>query len=301
MEAKTAAFESPEFGTLSVIFSDSGPWFFGKSVANALRMRDSMYRKSLKGVKEENRKRAGDLIDCEDPAMKQWIFINEEGADRLIRDYEDKPHAMLFRDWMWSQTRPRETPPDFEEDKASSAPREITPADEAAFAGNPILKFTNEMFGEVRVVEIDVEPWFIGKDVAETLGYTDIKQAIRKHVDDDDKGGVEMTTPGGRQKVIAINESGLYSLILLSKLPTAREFKYWITSEVLPYIRKHGAYLTDEVLNNILADPDFGIHLLTEIKEECERNRVLTEESGNLPRPTTFPLNSPWSGTAGAC
>lgn len=95
---------------------------------------------------------------------------------------------------------------------------------------------------QVRTIEKNGEPWFVGKDVAEILGYSDTAQAVRKHIDNEDKGVVEMTTPGGKQPVTIINESGLYSLILSSKLPTAKEFKRWVTSEVLPSIRKTGEY-----------------------------------------------------------
>ena len=83
---------------------------------------------------------------------------------------------------------------------------------------------------------------FVGKDVAQALGYSDSNKAIRIHVDDEDKGGAVLSTPGGNQKVIFINESGLYSLILSSKLPQAKAFKRWVTSEVLPSIRKTGRY-----------------------------------------------------------
>lgn len=107
---------------------------------------------------------------------------------------------------------------------------------------NEIQIFNNPTFGEVRTVAINDEPWFVGKDVAQALGYSDTAQAIRKHVDAEDKGVVEMTTPGGIQPTTAINESGLYSLILSSKLPSAKEFKRWVTSEVLPSIRKTGSY-----------------------------------------------------------
>lgn len=109
----------------------------------------------------------------------------------------------------------------------------------------PLQLFTNSRFGNLRTLTIDNEPWFVGKDVASALGYNDTAQAIRKHVDEDDKGGVEMTTPGGKQKIIAINESGLYSLILSSKLPTAKQFKHWVTAEVLPAIRKTGGYIAE--------------------------------------------------------
>ena len=100
--------------------------------------------------------------------------------------------------------------------------------------------FQNEEFGAVRTITINGEPYFVGKDVANILGYTDTAKAIRVHVDEEDKGVDEMDTPGGKQKTVFINESGLYSLILSSKLPTAKRFKRWVTSEVLPSIRKHG-------------------------------------------------------------
>ena len=102
--------------------------------------------------------------------------------------------------------------------------------------------FENPTFGRVRTVEVDNEPWFVGKDVAEALGYSNPQKAIRDHVDEEDKGVNELFTPGGKQKLPVINESGLYSLILSSKLPGAKEFKRWVTSEVIPSIRKTGGY-----------------------------------------------------------
>ena len=107
---------------------------------------------------------------------------------------------------------------------------------------NELKVFENPTFGQVRTVEIDNEPWFVGKDVAEALGYSDTAKAIRVHVDPEDKGVDEMATPGGKQNITIINESGLYSLILSSKLPGAKEFKRWVTSEVIPSIRKTGGY-----------------------------------------------------------
>ena len=106
--------------------------------------------------------------------------------------------------------------------------------------------FNNTQFGQVRAVTIDGEPWFVGKDVAERLGYTNPQKAIRDHVDDEDKGVNEMFTPGGKQQVPIINESGLYSLVLSSKLPAAKAFKRWITSEVIPSIRKNGGYINGQ-------------------------------------------------------
>ena len=100
--------------------------------------------------------------------------------------------------------------------------------------------FANDKFGEVRTLTKDGEPWFVGKDVATILGYSDTADAVKKHVDPEDKGVGEMPTPGGKQRITLINESGLYSLILSSKLPTARAFKRWVTHEVIPSIRRAG-------------------------------------------------------------
>lgn len=102
---------------------------------------------------------------------------------------------------------------------------------------NNIQIFNHEQFGEIRTIIKDNEPWFVGKDVAEVLGYSRTADAIRQHVDNEDKGVFKMPTPGGKQQITIINESGLYSLILSSKLPQAKEFKRWVTSEVLPQIR----------------------------------------------------------------
>ena len=130
--------------------------------------------------------------------------------------------------------------------------------------------YKNEQFGEIRTVNISGEPWFVGKDVAEVLGYSNPQKAVRDHVDGEDKTLNESFTVNGTMGVL-INESGLYSLILSSKLPSAKEFKHWITSEVLPYIRRHGAYLTDDMVEKVLTDPDTIIRLAQQIKEAKAR------------------------------
>ena len=107
---------------------------------------------------------------------------------------------------------------------------------------NDLTTFTNPEFGQVRTVEIDGTPWLVGKDVAVALGYKNPQRAIRDHVDAEDKGVTKTVTPSGEQEMLIINESGLYSLILSSKMPKAKAFKRWVTSEVLPAIRKNGAY-----------------------------------------------------------
>lgn len=107
---------------------------------------------------------------------------------------------------------------------------------------NNLQIFENQEFGSIRIVIIDGEPWFVGKDVAVALGYKDTKNALKLHVDDEDKRGWQITTPGGEQQMTIINESGMYALIFGSKLPSAKKFKHWVTSEVLPAIRKTGKY-----------------------------------------------------------
>lgn len=106
----------------------------------------------------------------------------------------------------------------------------------------PIQTFQNSDFGNIRTITIDAEPWFVGKDVAQALGYSDTDQALRKHVDAEDKLTRQIDGSGQGRNMTLINESGIYSLILSSKLPTAKQFKRWVTSEVLPAIRKNGYY-----------------------------------------------------------
>ena len=135
--------------------------------------------------------------------------------------------------------------------------------------------FNNAELGSVRTVTISGEPYFVGKDVAEILGYTNTRKALNDHVDDEDKlDGVTIRDSIGReQSPVCINESGLYSLILSSKLPKARQFKRWVTSEVLPTIRRHGMYATDE----LIANPDLAIAAFKALKEEREKRIALEE------------------------
>ena len=143
---------------------------------------------------------------------------------------------------------------------------------------NELKIFKNEAFGEIRTIEIESEPWFVGKDVAEVLGYSNPRDALSKHVDNEDKGVAKCDTLGGSQELTVINESGLYSLILSSKLPNAKAFKKWVTSEVLPAIRKHGLYATDELLDN----PDLIIQMASKLKEERDARKALEVENDTM-------------------
>lgn len=138
-----------------------------------------------------------------------------------------------------------------------------------------IFNFENQ---QVRTVEIDSEPWFVGKDVAQILGYKRTADAIKSRVDDEDKLTRQFTDSGQRRKMTIINESGLYSLILSSKLPTAKSFKHWVTSEVLPAIRKHGAYLTDVKAEAILTDKTALADLLQQAANQLKAKDIQIEQ-----------------------
>ena len=144
-------------------------------------------------------------------------------------------------------------------------------------ANNEVMNFCNGEFGQMRAVMIDDETWFVGKDVTTALGFSNGRKAIADHVAAEDKGVTKSDTLGGIQKMTIINESGLYSLILSSKLESAKRFKHWVTSDVLPTIRRHGLYAIDEVL----ADPDTLISALTALKAERAKNLALKEKVAN--------------------
>lgn len=148
-----------------------------------------------------------------------------------------------------------------------------------------IQKFTNEQFGTIRSVVRDGKPWFVGRDVALALGYSNPRKALADHVDAEDKGVTKCDTLGGAQDFTIINESGLYALILSSKLPTAKQFKRWVTHDVIPAIRQHGAYFTDDTLGRLLADPAQAHLLVMEyVQEALENERLKLELHEALPK-----------------
>lgn len=152
---------------------------------------------------------------------------------------------------------------------------------------NNIKVFENQEFGSVRTIIIEGEPWFVGKDVAKALGYgigKSLANAVANHVSDDDKGVTEMMTPGGKQNVVIINESGLYALIFSSKLESAQKFKRWVTSEVLPDIRKHGMYMTDSLAASVLDNPEVVANVLLAYAEE-KKKRIQTEVENEILKP----------------
>lgn len=138
-----------------------------------------------------------------------------------------------------------------------------------------LFEFENQ---KVRTLKIDDEPYFVGKDVANILGYSNPNKALRDHIDAEDKRGERIVTPSGNQVTIVINESGLYSLILSSKMPNAKRFKHWVTSEVLPTIRKHGAYMTDEKAFDVVNNKDGLASLLQQAADQLRQKDIQIEE-----------------------
>ena len=146
---------------------------------------------------------------------------------------------------------------------------------------NQMEIFKNPEFGAIRAVEIDGEPWLVGKDVALALGYTNPQKAIRDHVDAEDRTVNDSFTVNGTA-ITLINESGLYSLVLSSKLPKAKQFRRWVTSEVLPSIRQHGAYFTRDKLWEVATSPEALLKLCTDLLAEREKNAALREDNARL-------------------
>jgi prophage antirepressor-like protein len=139
---------------------------------------------------------------------------------------------------------------------------------------NNLKIFTSERFGTVRTIAKDNEPWFVAADVCKALELGNNRQAIAR-LDDDEKGVISTDTLGGKQEMAIVNEPGLYSLVLGSRKPEAKEFKRWITHEVIPSIRKHGMYATDE----LIANPDFAIQVFQELKAEREAKKALQAQN----------------------
>lgn len=131
---------------------------------------------------------------------------------------------------------------------------------------------------QVRALEIKNEPWFVGKDLTNILGYTNGPKAIKDHVDEEDKLSERIVMSGQHRQAFLVNESGLYSLILSSKMPNAKRFKHWVTSEVLPTIRKHGAYMTDEKAFDVIHNKNGLVDLLQQAADQLRQKDIQIEE-----------------------
>ena len=152
---------------------------------------------------------------------------------------------------------------------------------------NELQIFNNDEFGEIRTMNNEDGIWFVAADVCLALDLSNNREAVSR-LDEDEKGVILTDTLGGRQEMIAVNEAGLYSLVLGSRKKEAKQFKRWVTHEVLPSIRKHGAYMTPETLEAAILNPDTIIKIATALKEEKDKNQLLSMENSKLMVETTI-------------
>lgn len=256
----TQVFNNPEFGRVRATLHNGDAWFVGKDVAEILGY--SKHRDAIRKYVDES-DRTDKLPIRDDLGRTQRpICVNESGVYSLI--FPSKlPIAKRFRHWMTNEVLP---------EMHQSVETEPTPS-----GSSGIQIFENPEFGKVRVVDVDGEPWFVGKDVAEILGYSKARNAIAAHVDESDKAlaPIQGGCSTGIQNTTIINESGIYSLVLSSKLPGAQKFKHWVTSEVIPSIRKHGGYIAGQ---NEMSDMELLSRALLLVKNQLDdRNRQIEE------------------------
>lgn len=224
-------------------------------------------------------------------SRKETLLMSQESVFCMAFNLKNSPVAQKIVEAVekikpkYDQDEPEESLDDLLEDVApSEVDSEEEEENESPVVENGMQIFENAEFGKVRTLTVDGEPWFVGKDVAEILGYERTTKAIVDRVDEEDRNmltsktqsqfGIELGQRGGW----LVNESGLYSLILSSKLPAAKKFKHWVTSEVLPAIRKHGMYAVDDLINN----PELAIKAFTALRDEREKSRKLTEQNRQL-------------------
>lgn len=278
-------------GTLRVATINDEPYFIGKDIANILGYKD--HKAALRKNVPDSEKR---IIYSSDIDI-YGLACNNDGQTSLT-DYSipfsgltgltisglatflgktKKSKTPALKKWLEEEILPEITDEPISLSNTEKV-EEVMEGDLTVIDNIPDEDFSTyakEEFGKVRGTLIDGEPWLVGKDVATILGYSNTRDAIWRHVDRDDKNLIMHDSPSGSQRFVVINESGFYSLIFGSHLKSAKRFKHWITSEVIPSIRKHGAYATDATIDNIIADPDFGIRLLQELKDE----RIRTKEA----------------------
>lgn len=254
----TQTFENPEFGRVRATLHNGDAWFVGKDVAEILGY--SKHRDAIRKYVDES-DRTDKLPIRDDLGRTQRpICVNESGVYSLI--FPSKlPIAKRFRHWMTNEVLP---------EMHQSVETEPTPS-----GSSGIQIFENPEFGKVRVVEVAGEPWFVGKDVAEILGYRNGSRDVNRHVSLEDRLRYRIGTSGQMREQIIINESGLYSLVLSSKLPAAEKFRHWVTSEVIPSIRKHGGYIAGQ---NEMSDMELLSRALLLVKNQLDdRNRQIEE------------------------
>ena len=260
-------FANEDFGKLRVVCIDNEFFLISKDLGEFLGYVNTR-NTTIAHVDRKDRRHC--LINTSF-GIQKMVVVNKNGVYSLIYNVKSQ-RGKNARDWIIQNVIP-----ELYENKELSILNYPQRNERSSGMSGNLKVFENEEFGKLRTTMINGEIRFMGKDAAEILGYKNTRQALASHVDAEDKlDGVTIRDAIGReQNSVFINESGLYSLILSSKLPKAKQFKRWVTSEILPSIRKTGMYATDELLNN----PDLAIKAFTALKEEREKNKLLTEEN----------------------
>lgn len=259
-------FTNDEFGSVRTIAIDGEPWFVGKDVAEKLGY--SKARKAIADhVDEEDKKHSYGVTIRDSTGREQKpIVINESGMYSLVLSSKF-PAAKKFKHWIASEVR-------------LSKRSKMSKFNLRREYMNEVQIFESEEFGSVRTIMVCGELVFVANDIAKILGYSNPRDAINKHVDDEDKGVAECDTPGGVQRLAVINESGMYSLVLSSKLPNAKKFKRWITSEVIPSIRKNGGYIAGQ---ESLSDEELMAKaVLVAQKKIAERDAIIAQQAQKI-------------------
>lgn len=239
------------------------------------------------------------------PGMR--MVVNESGLKKILWYFRTRK-SNAFRVWMNTKRKNTDDSVASNEEKthADHEPQGITVREYAVIHHEPVIEsenepkhenqffeFNNPLFGNVRVIQKDGEPWFVAKDVCRALEIGNPSQALAR-LDNDEKFTTIISNESaatGKSNMSFVNEPGLYALVLGSRKPEAKAFKRWITHEVIPSIRKYGMYATDGIIDKMIDDPDFGIHLLSKLKDERERSHKLAiknqelEQDNNAMRP----------------
>ena len=263
-------FTNEEFGSVRTIAIDGEPWFVGKDIAEKLGY--SKARKAIADYVDEEDKKHSYGVTIRDSTGREQkpIVINESGMYSLVLGSK-LPAANKFKHWITSEVIP----------SIRMNGGHITGQENIeGRVMNEVQIFESEEFGSVRTIMICGELVFVANDIAKILGYSNPRDAINKHVDDEDKGVAECDTPGGVQRLAVINESGMYSLVLSSKLPNAKKFKRWITSEVIPSIRKNGGYIAGQ---ETLSDEELMAKaVLVAQKKIAERDKIIEQQNKKI-------------------
>ena len=253
-------------------------WYMAADICN--RVGISNCTVAMRSISPEHKRKL--LFGSKGAAEKQ--FLNESGVYELLKRTR-KPGAeefeKRFAEWLAGgmvEVEPGQEPDESPEGQDNEIKMEGKMEMEVSNAG-AMTVFENAEFGKVRTIMIDGEPWFVGKDVAESLGYSNASKAVMTHVDADDKtfrmvdiaDSQNGNMPIGQTKTALINESGVYSLVFSSKLEGAKRFKHWVTSEVLPSIRKHGMYATENTLQQMINNPDMIVMMAQRMLDEKAR------------------------------